>query len=111
MSDNSKTEHVSFGIIRFSVFGGVCNDLGSDVSHRPTSLEHLERYLFIHDQRKPEVNYLGSLTEHIDDDVLWFEVSMDNFTAMRVGQRNQYAFHERLASLQRHEDIFFDECH
>lgn len=52
MSDDSETEHIRFGIIRFPVFGGIGNHLWSDVTHCTASLIRPQGGILAEDEGK-----------------------------------------------------------
>lgn len=74
----SKAKYIAFRPIRFFTFPCIFNYFRSHVSHRAASLVRFDADCFIEIERKSKINDEWFEVGEIDEDILWFEISMDN---------------------------------
>lgn len=80
MGNYTEAEYIAFFIINCCFIA--INNFRGHVSHSSTFFEVLSKALLLEIYRKPEIYNFEAKSMYINDDVLWFDISMDDLFLM-----------------------------
>lgn len=84
MRYNSKGKHIRLTIIGFSIISLIINYFWSNIPHRSAPHELLNIVIIIKQQRKPKINYFNFFLFWLKNDIMRFQVTMNDIKIMKL---------------------------